>query len=372
MVTFCPPSWSPKREPPPNMVTYTPTYVGSLFGRVPLLLIGCLALFWQVQLIIEYYGGGTAIVWIAPLISVTVALCPHWAGNALREGRRVAGVGFGMLFVFLFLVSVMASLGRVGEFRAAKGSGSATAERTLQAAKDAVTAAEAQEAAASANVEKFCAVTTTTKTTTKEGSKKKAKAVSTQMTEADPRCITWTAELTRRAEATATSRQSPDLKITVADADADAKRIAAMLPFLTAQKVEEWQPAMMPLGLELIMALVFPFAFRPLEYHVQEPVARDLPGNVVHFPLGDCLMTDQKVVTGLVATWLKDEGLPVDMPIGKACEKFNAWLKRHQLVNLKLFGKALTDLGVQKRVKAGRTLIADDSHKPRRRTARRG
>jgi hypothetical protein len=201
---------------------------------------------------------------------------------------------------------------------------------------------------------------------TKEGSKKKAKAVSTQTIEADPRCANWQSELqTRRANAEA-ARQALAKVPPVPEANADAHRIAAMLPFLSATTVDEWQPALMPLGLELIMALVFPFAFRPLEYQVPGAVEHDSPDNVVRYPFRDCLIMDPKVVTGLVATWLEAEGLPVDMPISKACEQFNAWLRRQELVNVKTFGKALTDLGVQRRVKGGRTLIADKNYKPRR------
>ena len=351
------------------MATRIATYAWYAAGRFPLLGVGLVALVWQVQLIKEYYGGGSAISWIAPLISVTVALCPHWAGNAFRERRALAGLGFVLLFVFLFIVSVMGSLGRVGEFQSAKGSTAATSARTLKAAQLAVARAEANERGASENVNRFCGATTTAKVTTTEGSRKKAKAVSTQTVEADPRCATWTTELARRAEETTAARQSPDLKITVVDASADAKRIAAMLPFLSAETVEEWQPALMPLGLELIMALVFPFAFRPLEYDLQTSEQHDspTPSNVVPFPSTNGLIMDNNVVAGLVAVWLENEGLPANVSLTEACAKFNAWMKAQQLVSVKSFSKALDTIGVQKRSKGGRTLIAAPDHKPRRR-----
>jgi len=343
-----------------------PTYVVPMLGRLPLLAIGLVALYWQVQLIKEYYGGGSAIAWIAPLISIVVALCPHWAGTAFRQSHRTIGVGFLGLFVFLFLVSVMASIGRVGEFRAAKGSSAAAIQQQHDVAKSAVDRAVEAVRVASANVDNFCAATTTSKTMTREGSKKKSKAVSTQTVEADPRCDNWQAELQTRRDSAEKARNALAAVPPVPDANADAHRIAAMLPFLSAQTVEEWQPALMPLGLELIMSLVFPFAFRPLEYQVEEAPERSLPDNVVRFPSTDGLIMDVKVVAGLVALWINDEGLPVDQPIAKACERFNAWLKRQNLVSPKMFSKALDAAGVQKRMKGGRTLIANGSYKPRK------
>ncbi len=328
----------------------------TLVQRLVALAIGGVFLWGQIYLIEQAYASNTTLRIVVPAFSFLLAVCPSWCHRSFKEGRWFLSTLCTFVCALVFMGNLIATLARVDDFRAGKGATADAVRRELEDAETALQRAESSEAEAASSVAKFCAATTTQQTVTGSGKKKSYTAAKVT----DARCADWTGQLAARQEVTAAVRTAKG-KIVIPDVDADTKRLAARL-HLSPDTVEQWQPAIMPVLLEFSMMLAFSFAFRPLTYTVDEPrVARDtavLPDNVIAFEPRDCLIMSQQVVNGLVAKWIEDEGLPVDMPIGQACEKFNAYLKRQRIVNVKLFGKALTDLGVPKRKKGGYTLIA--------------
>ena len=336
----------------------TSNHLWAIAGRVPLVAGGAAALYRQVQLIWE--SGSTTMGWAAPLACIIVALVPGYLTAACRERRFGAVLGFMLVIVAGIAVSLTGALGRVAQVRADHTSSATAISRQYTEAKRTADDADGAVALASAAVDKTCNATTTVSTTSKK--------VRTETTKIDPRCEPARAELERRQDRATAARTALNNVPPVPEVDADTKRLAAMLS-LPPQTVEEWQPAFLPLFLEITMMVVFGFAFRPLSYIMVEPEPLlELSGNIVPFDQQECLIVKQEMVTVLVRQWINEEGLPVDLPIAAACRQFNVWVaKNKQLVNVKLFGNALTDLGVRKRIKSGRTLIAAADYKPRRR-----
>lgn len=345
------------------------SYRWAIVSRIPLVGIGGLALFKQVQIISEFYGAGnTTLMWVAPLVSITLAFLPIWLERAWHERRYLTSVGFLIMFLVGTAFSLTNVIGRVSEFRSGKGASAVAIAQQHAEAKSALARAEAEEATASVNVDKYCSATTTIQT--------RGKKVRTETTAADPRCDTWTAELGRRQSNTILARRQLTAVPPVPEIDADTKRTAAML-HLDPATVEQWQPALMPGFLELTMIFCFLFAFRPLDYTVEEApqLARALPDNVIPFER-DGWLSDQKMINGLVSAWIADVGLDTlsDVQVRSAAAMFNTWLRtRKVIVGETAFGIALNDLNIAKRVKQGRKHIAGPDYqprKPKRKTAR--
>lgn len=341
-----------------------PTYGKAIVRRLPLAIAGGYAMWWQVQLIREYAGTNTTMLWVAPAACMLGALCPTWIEEAWRERRVPAAAGFFLLLAFSIGMSLSGALGRVAELRATKSSDAlslklqhADAQRVADQADAAVT--RQQEA-----VDKWCIATTTQETVSGSGKRRvvtESKAIAVQ-------CEPARAELAVRNTAATEAHRKLDAAKPVPKADADVRGIAEFfhLPYET---VEVYQPAGWPLLLELTMLVTFGFAFRPLEYdspsdHSAAP--QEWPANVVSLSrMADGLVTDLQVVAGLIKLWIDAEGI-ADVPIKEGCDRFNEWLKRQKnLVGSRTFSAALKAGGITTRSKGGRVLIAGPDYKPR-------
>ena len=342
------------------------TYHMKLLSRVPLIVAGGYAMWWQVQLIRESAGANTTMLWIAPAACLIGALCPGWMETAWRE-RRIFGVlGWTIVLVISIGMSLSGALGRVFEMRAVKGAGAVTLSQGRAEAQRAVDQAEAAVARQQETAEKWCNTTTTQETYEKKRR--------TEIKVVDGRCKPAQDELAERRADLEARRAKLAVAPVAAKASADVNGIAAFL-HLPAEEVEVYQPAGWPLFLELTMLLSFYCAFRPLEYDddTEQPQRREWPANVVSLSqVADGLVQDIQVVAGLIKLWIEAEGLPADVPMKKACEQFNRWLKRQEnIVGSRTFSSACKAAGVRTRSKGGNTLIAGPDYKPRKRKAAR-
>jgi hypothetical protein len=303
--------------------------------------IGTGALYTQVQLISEFFAGSsTTLLHAIPLVSVSLALTMVAFDWSIKERAWAKALGSIILFLLLSVVSLSGTLGRVSEIGADKAAAASQARDTLANATRSLKTAQAAQIEAQDNVETQCA-----------RSAPKAK------------CKYWTAELTRREANTTKLDLALAAVPPVVDADATAKRIAGMTG-LDAATVDRWYPALIPLGLELIVLFTFWIALAPgraprIPKHnqlqkalAQQPVTprrKRGPGNRTTIRQAD--------LTVKVDEWMQVSGRYGEMTVAQAFVAFEAWAQLDVPLSLVKFGKALTACGAKKRRLDGRVVI---------------
>jgi hypothetical protein len=287
-------------------------------------------------------------------VSVLLGIVPAWAHSAWRERRYLVCLVLTMLGAVLFVQSFSSAFARVTEFRADRGSSAQDVTAAHARAKKAVEDAGSAEATASANVDKFCSATSAVVTQSRSGRRVRTE---TKAPTANPLCETWTVQLSTRQENTRRARAALDDLPPVPAASADIQAMAAAL-HLDVAVVEAYQPAFLPLGIELGLMACFFIAFRPLPARAieeTEPVRR------TPVPMQGTLDTvdvmPQDFINALVSKWLDTEGIPEGLTITQAHAKFNAFLKAQPIISLTRFGRALSANGVKKCTKQGRVYV---------------